>query len=823
MSRFRLQLSKVSSFVGIAFIFGSLVLPIAAFAQSGSDATPPVTTVTSPADAPTTEAVDTAGQTARPFVPLVPNPSVPIPGVRFTAATEENGIITVPYLSQYISGIYRLSVGLGAILAAVMIVFGGFKYLLAASVPDVKDGKTIIQDAVIGLVVLLSSFLILKTINPQLVESNPIRIQRFVEQAPLVQGESFTGLPNETGVESFSQPGQCGGGASRQVTMSGVTFTQLAMRGNYRQGQAPWGALEYGPGLTTNSPQNPCQHQNSSDSCYTTLAAAACGPTAFAEVMAYYGVRVTDPGSAQIAQNAKIWSGSSLVNLSASSRGQAIITALQQRVQSHLYDPLDAAKKAVAEHSRGHNTGTGWRFMNWPGYDATRITGRHRSQTVATEIRAGHPVVFLCAHCKMKSSSITGEDHYGGDHYMVIDGVSQDGNWFHIAGDGGGGNAGGRFISAEELDTGKASVSTSDRRVVAGTLRGTPVPGRSDRVFVDAPSVDLLVIKPQAGTAAQPCATSNDGPANGGAAGGATNSGAAAATGAVSRNGFTYRPSAGTSVGWTEQSQLLFPTRLLEAFRAGQHPRIHLYIFAHGINDAGHDIAYVTSESHPDSSLNQVKRALEQVAGTQNIVVAMPHNMDTQISNYMSGFNLQEFYTTALAAMRTSIPGSAATDIQDIVIGGHSAATCNGPGNPLLKQAIGFAPGPRLLGIAAYDGCMGDSAFNASSFQTPAGVALLMNPDLKGMGHEGEPDRYQRVRTSWELRRIACPSTVTNACPMDSAPADVSGPDYNQRRCNACYGRTVDGKQIVSFETTYGHKPSIGPMTQNVFNAFYAN
>ena len=142
--------------------------------------TPPQTTPTTSTGA-TDEAASggTEEGAPRPFVPIRPNPAVPIPGVEFTDAREENGLIEIPYLAQYISGIYRLSVGLGAILAAIMIVYGGFRYMLAAALPQIQESKSIIQDAVIGLVVLLSSFLILKTINPKLVEVAPLRIQRI--------------------------------------------------------------------------------------------------------------------------------------------------------------------------------------------------------------------------------------------------------------------------------------------------------------------------------------------------------------------------------------------------------------------------------------------------------------------------------------------------------------------------------------------------------------------------------------------------------------------------------------------------------------------
>ncbi len=168
--------------------------------------TPPTTTVQSPAD----EAISqTEEATQRPFTPIPPNPAVPIPGVRFTPATEEGGIISVPYLAQYISGIYRLSVGLGAILAAIMIVYGGFRYMLSASAPGVSDGKTIIQDAFIGLVVLLSSFLILKTINPRLVEMNPIRV-RHVQAVPPSEESAADSIARDADPERSEEEGATG-------------------------------------------------------------------------------------------------------------------------------------------------------------------------------------------------------------------------------------------------------------------------------------------------------------------------------------------------------------------------------------------------------------------------------------------------------------------------------------------------------------------------------------------------------------------------------------------------------------------------------------
>lgn len=101
---------------------------------------------------------------------IVPKLGVPIPGLTFSSGLEErNGKISIPFLAQYISAVYRYLAGIGVVAAAVMIVYGGFKYLVASSGVGVKDGKEIISDAVIGLVILLGAYLLLVTVNSQTV------------------------------------------------------------------------------------------------------------------------------------------------------------------------------------------------------------------------------------------------------------------------------------------------------------------------------------------------------------------------------------------------------------------------------------------------------------------------------------------------------------------------------------------------------------------------------------------------------------------------------------------------------------------------------
>lgn len=118
------------------------------------------------------------------FVSITPTLGVPIPGLTFSPATLDNGTIEVPFLAQYISAIQRYLTGLAVTAALVMIVYGGFLYLLGSSVGDVSRGKTIITDAIVGLLLALGAYTILRIANPSLVQIDPIRL-RYIEPVDL--------------------------------------------------------------------------------------------------------------------------------------------------------------------------------------------------------------------------------------------------------------------------------------------------------------------------------------------------------------------------------------------------------------------------------------------------------------------------------------------------------------------------------------------------------------------------------------------------------------------------------------------------------------
>jgi hypothetical protein len=76
------------------------------------------------------------------------------------------GIDQVDGLPDYINLAYRYLVTVVLIVAIVMVVYGGFRYLVGASLGDIQAGKKIILDAIVGMLLVLGAYTILSTVNP---------------------------------------------------------------------------------------------------------------------------------------------------------------------------------------------------------------------------------------------------------------------------------------------------------------------------------------------------------------------------------------------------------------------------------------------------------------------------------------------------------------------------------------------------------------------------------------------------------------------------------------------------------------------------------
>lgn len=80
------------------------------------------------------------------------------------------GVFSSGSLPEFFNALFTFALSAGGILAVIMIAYGGFLYLWAgADNPGtLTKAKNKIRGAIIGLVLLLSIYLILYQINPQL-------------------------------------------------------------------------------------------------------------------------------------------------------------------------------------------------------------------------------------------------------------------------------------------------------------------------------------------------------------------------------------------------------------------------------------------------------------------------------------------------------------------------------------------------------------------------------------------------------------------------------------------------------------------------------
>ncbi|HBF67124.1 MAG TPA: hypothetical protein DDW36_01720 [Candidatus Magasanikbacteria bacterium] len=83
-------------------------------------------------------------------------------------------------IGQYVKRLYVLAMGLGVLSAMIVIVHAGLMYAASAGNPEVLGGaKKHIGDAIIGLFLLLGSYTLLYTINPDLVNLRPPALRQM--------------------------------------------------------------------------------------------------------------------------------------------------------------------------------------------------------------------------------------------------------------------------------------------------------------------------------------------------------------------------------------------------------------------------------------------------------------------------------------------------------------------------------------------------------------------------------------------------------------------------------------------------------------------
>jgi len=100
-------------------------------------------------------------------------PQVEIPGFKFNSKANDTSNI-----AELIKAIYIYAIGIVGILAAVVLMIGGVMWIIAGgNATAIGEAKAWIGASLTGLVLALSSYLILATVNPALVDFKPSGIR----------------------------------------------------------------------------------------------------------------------------------------------------------------------------------------------------------------------------------------------------------------------------------------------------------------------------------------------------------------------------------------------------------------------------------------------------------------------------------------------------------------------------------------------------------------------------------------------------------------------------------------------------------------------
>ena len=131
---------------------------------------------------------DASAATRKNFI--TPTLNVEIPGLKLTDAISgpcsndpAQTCIQSSFIAQYIKGMYAWMIGAAVTIAIVMIMIGGLQYTLGAGGGEAGKGKQRIINGISGLILLICTYLILNTVNPQLSLLKMVELQNVKEFA----------------------------------------------------------------------------------------------------------------------------------------------------------------------------------------------------------------------------------------------------------------------------------------------------------------------------------------------------------------------------------------------------------------------------------------------------------------------------------------------------------------------------------------------------------------------------------------------------------------------------------------------------------------
>lgn len=117
------------------------------------------------------------------FTPQIEIPNSMISGQVPVGQPGADGYVNSDLLAKYISAVYNYGLGIGGVLATVMLMVSGIIWLTSAGDSGkIGNAKKLMIGSIVGMGLLYGAFLLLNTINPDLVALKGIRVMGIKNQ-----------------------------------------------------------------------------------------------------------------------------------------------------------------------------------------------------------------------------------------------------------------------------------------------------------------------------------------------------------------------------------------------------------------------------------------------------------------------------------------------------------------------------------------------------------------------------------------------------------------------------------------------------------------
>lgn len=162
-----------------------------------------------------------------------------VPLTNIPAITEVGNAITTPDgLSIFLNNIYRLAIGIAAVVAVLQIMRAGIMYMGGDSVTEKKEAKNLIALSIGGLILVLSPVVVFSIINPEILSLKINRLGELKTATSTPDSENVCSNENYNAFQAATIPtgGTCsdvlGDGwanvwAQEQVCCEGMTAGQI--------------------------------------------------------------------------------------------------------------------------------------------------------------------------------------------------------------------------------------------------------------------------------------------------------------------------------------------------------------------------------------------------------------------------------------------------------------------------------------------------------------------------------------------------------------------------------------------------------------------